>query len=145
MSEPFDLADTVVHIGLGSTMRPFGEWTWDETTLARYGTETAADGALTAWAAPGALDRTVQLSSGPAPAADHLVELTADLTVHAWDLAAAVGGVTALDPELVAAAWAYAEEHLGEDGVPGVIAPAVEVPPGTDLQTRLLARFGRRA
>jgi uncharacterized protein (TIGR03086 family) len=86
----------------------------------------------------------VHLSGGPTPATDYLVEMTADLTVHAWDLARAAGGVTALDAELVAAAFRYAEEHLGDDGVPGVIAAPVEVPPGSDLQTRLLGRFGRR-
>ncbi|WP_369139933.1 TIGR03086 family metal-binding protein [Modestobacter versicolor] len=107
--------------------------------------ETAADEALTSWAGPGALERTVHLSGGPTPATDYLVEMTADLTVHAWDLARAVGGVTELDAELVAAAFRYAEERLGDDGVPGVIAAPVEVPPGSDLQTRLLARFGRRA
>jgi uncharacterized protein (TIGR03086 family) len=105
--------------------------------------ETAADAALTSWAAPGATERTVLLSRGPTPAVDHLVEMTADLTVHAWDLARAVGGVTALDPELVTAALRYAEQQLGDDGVPGVIAAPVEVPPGADPQTLLLARFGR--
>jgi uncharacterized protein (TIGR03086 family) len=106
--------------------------------------ETAADGALTAWAGAGALDRTVRLSGGPTPALDHLIEMTADLTVHAWDLARAVDGVTELDPELVAAAYAYAADRLGDDGLPGTIDAPVEVPPGADLQTRLLARFGRR-
>jgi uncharacterized protein (TIGR03086 family) len=112
---------------------PLGSW------------ETAADAALTAWAADGALDRTVTLYSGAAAAADYLAEMTADLTVHAWDLAHALGRDTQLDDELVAAALAYAEQNLGEDGVPGVFAPPVVVPPGADLQTRLLARFGRRA
>ena len=45
MTDRFDLADTVVHVGLGSTMRPFGNWSWDEPTLTRYVSETAADGA----------------------------------------------------------------------------------------------------
>ena len=107
--------------------------------------ETAADDALTAWAGPGVLDRTVHLPGGSTPALDHLVAMTADLTVHAWDLAHAVGGVTSLDAELVTAALRYAEERLGDDGVPGAIDTPVEVPPGADLQTRLLARFGRRA
>jgi uncharacterized cupin superfamily protein len=44
VTEPFDLADTVVHIGLGSTLRPFGDWSWDAETLTHYGSETAADG-----------------------------------------------------------------------------------------------------
>ncbi|TWH74123.1 uncharacterized protein (TIGR03086 family) [Modestobacter roseus] len=107
--------------------------------------ETAADGALAAWADPAALDRTVQLSAGPASAAVYLTEMTADLTVHAWDLARAVGGDTHLDPELAAAAFRYAEAHLGDDGQPGLFAAPVEPPPGADLQTRLLARFGRRS
>ena len=107
--------------------------------------EDAADAALTAWAGDGVLTGTVQLSSGPAAAADYLVEMTADLTVHAWDLARATGGDTALDAELVAAAFRHAEANLGEDGVPGLFDAPVDLPPGADLQTRLLARFGRRA
>ncbi|MGY1844168.1 TIGR03086 family metal-binding protein [Modestobacter sp. SYSU DS0875] len=107
--------------------------------------DTAADGALAAWADPAVLDRTVQLSAGPASAADYLTEMTADLTVHAWDLARAVGGDTHLDPELAAAAFRYAEANLGDDGQPGLFAAPVEPPPGADLQTRLLARFGRRS
>ena len=107
--------------------------------------ETAADAALTAWAADGVLEGTVRLSSGPAAATDYLVEMTADLTVHAWDLARAVDGDTALDAELVAAALRYAEGHLAEDGTPGLFEAPLDVPPGADLQTRLLARFGRRA
>ena len=106
--------------------------------------ETAADSALTAWALDDEPDRTVELSRGPTPSADYLAELTADLTVHAWDLAQAVGGVTALDPALVRAALDYAEQHLGDDGVPGLIDPPVPVPSGADPLTRLLARFGRR-
>jgi quercetin dioxygenase-like cupin family protein len=45
VTERLDLADTVVHVGLGSTMRPFVDWSWDEATLTHYGSETAADGA----------------------------------------------------------------------------------------------------
>ncbi|RFU21816.1 TIGR03086 family metal-binding protein [Geodermatophilus marinus] len=106
--------------------------------------ESAADTALAAWADPAVLHRTVGLSSGPTPAAAYLTEMTADLTVHAWDLARAVGGDTRLDPELVAAATRYAEERLGPDGIPGLVGPPLPAPPGADAQTRLLARFGRR-
>jgi uncharacterized protein (TIGR03086 family) len=106
--------------------------------------ETAADGALAAWADPDVLDRTVELPSGPVPAADHLAGMTAALTVHTWDLARAVDGDAHLDPELVAAALRYAERHAGEDDLPGLLAAPVDPPAGADLQTRLLARFGRR-
>jgi uncharacterized protein (TIGR03083 family) len=133
----WSVADLVAHLT--------SEQLWVPPLLAGEPLQRAADAALTAWAADGALERTVHLYSGPAAAADYLTELTADLTVHAWDLASAVGRDTQLDAELVAAAFAYAERNLDDDGVPGIFAPPVDVPPGADLQTRLLARFGRRA
>jgi uncharacterized protein (TIGR03086 family) len=105
--------------------------------------ESAADDALTAWAGDDALAGTVELPDGPAPAAHHLRAMTAALTVHAWDLATAVGGDTDLDHELVADALQFAEEHLGDDGVPGLVDPPVAVPPGAALLTQLLARYGR--
>ena len=53
------------------------------------GWESAADAALSAFAEDDALVRTVHLTRGPTPAAEYILELTADLTVHAWDLARA--------------------------------------------------------
>jgi uncharacterized protein (TIGR03086 family) len=107
------------------------------------GWETAADGALSAFAEDDALKRTVHLSRGPTPAAEYIFEMTADLTVHAWDLASATDGDTELDAELVTAALVYAE-RMPEDGVAGMFDPPLDVPPSAPPQTRLLARFGRR-
>ncbi|SFD97416.1 TIGR03086 family metal-binding protein [Blastococcus tunisiensis] len=107
------------------------------------GWETAADGALSAFAQDDALRHTVHLSRGPVPAADYIFEMTADLTVHAWDLARATNGDTVLDGELVTAGLLYAE-RLPEEGIPGIIDPPLDVPPSAPPQTRLLARFGRR-
>jgi uncharacterized protein (TIGR03086 family) len=109
--------------------------------------ETAADTALTAWAGEHALVGTVELPGGPVPAGHHLRSMTAALTVHAWDLASAVGGDTDLDRELVADALEFAEEHQDDD-VPAGPAPRPEAAPrsvaaGADPLTRLLARFGR--
>src|SRR4051794_28514313 len=56
------------------------------------GWESAADGALSAFAEDDALLRTVHLERGPTPAGEYIQELIADLTVHAWDLARATGG-----------------------------------------------------
>jgi uncharacterized protein (TIGR03086 family) len=108
------------------------------------GWETAADGALSAFAEDDALMRTVHLSRGPTPATDYIFEMTADLTVHSWDLASATDGDTELDGELVTAALIYAE-RLPEDGIPGVVDPALDVPASAPPQVRLLARFGRRS
>ncbi len=107
------------------------------------GWETAADGALSAFAEDDALVRTVHLSRGPTPATDYILEMTADLTVHSWDLARATGGDTDLDGELVTAALVYAE-RLPEGGIPGLIDPPLDVSSSAPPQARLLARFGRR-
>jgi uncharacterized protein (TIGR03086 family) len=108
------------------------------------GWESAADDALSAFAEDDALVRTVHLSRGPTPATAYILEMTADLTVHAWDLARATDGDTELDGELVTAALVYAEQ-LPEGGIPGVIDPPLDVSATADPQTRLLARFGRKA
>ncbi|MDQ3715513.1 MAG: TIGR03086 family metal-binding protein [Actinomycetota bacterium] len=105
--------------------------------------EAAADEALTAFAAPEALQGTVVLSYGETPAADYCAEMTADLVVHSWDLAHAIGGVERLDDNLVDWTLAYAEEHLDPAGMLGVFHPAVDVPEDADKQTRMLARYGR--
>ena len=107
------------------------------------GWETAADTALTAFAEDDAMTHTVHLARGPAPATEYALELTADLTVHAWDLARATGGDTELDGELVTAALLVGE-RLPEDGVPGLFGPPVDTSPAASPQQRLLARFGRR-
>ena len=108
------------------------------------GWETAADGALSAFAEDDALVRTVHLSGGPMAASEYILEMTTDLTVHSWDLAAATAGDTELDGELVTAALVYTE-RLPQDGIPGVIGPALDVPASAPPQVRLLARFGRRS
>lgn len=127
---PADVGDRFSDDPLGDD--PVGAW------------ETAADDALTAFAAPDALQRTVGLSYGATPAADYCAEMTADLVVHAWDLAHAIGGMDRLDGDLVAWTLVYAEEHLDGSGVPGVFAAAVGVPETADPQVRMLARYGRR-
>lgn len=106
--------------------------------------ESAADGALSAFAEDDALRRTVHLERGPTPAGKYIEELTADLTVHSWDLASATGGDTELRAELVTAALLLGE-RLSEDGVPGMFEPPLDASPTAPPQTRMLARFGRRA
>ena len=107
------------------------------------GWETAADGALAAFAEDRALLHTVHLRRGPTSAAQYIEELTADLTVHGWDLARATGGDTDLDPALVTASLVVAD-RLPEDGVPGLFDPPLDVPRTAPPQVRLLGRYGRR-
>src|SRR4051794_25289831 len=85
---------------------PFASW------------EDAADSALSALAEDDAMVRTVHLERGATPARVYVEELIADLTVHTWDLAKAIGADTELSGELVTTALVVGD-RLPEDGVPG--------------------------
>jgi uncharacterized protein (TIGR03086 family) len=93
----------------------------------------------------GALDRTVNVSSGQIPATEYVGELTSDHLIHAWDLARAVGADEKLDPELVE--WLYEQAAPREDEMKsyGIYGDKIEVAHDADTQTKLLAVFGRRA
>ncbi|MCU1670381.1 MAG: hypothetical protein JWP40_3308 [Blastococcus sp.] len=132
--EPFELVDGRFPEGTSDLLGddPFTGW------------ESAADDALSAFAEDDALIRTVRLSRGPTPATEYIQEMTADLVVHAWDLARATDGDTDLDLELVTAALVFAE-RLPDDGVPGLFDPPLEVSDSAPPLIRLLARYGRKA
>jgi uncharacterized protein (TIGR03086 family) len=85
---------------------------------------------------------TVHLSYGEESAEEYVRQLVADHLVHGWDLAAATGGETRLDPELVAevAAWFAGREDLYRAA--GIIGPRVHTDPD-DPQAQLIAGFGR--
>lgn len=103
----------------------------------------AADEAMAACSAAGAMGRAVHLSAGDSPAEDYIAERVADLVLHAWDLARATGTDDRLDPELVESALGtYARSgHIWRQY--GVLGPKVEVAEGSDPQTELLAESGR--
>ena len=61
------------------------------------------------FAEPGALERTVHHPAGDMPGAMLLGLRTTDNLLHAWDLARAVGGDEALDPDLVTLVWSRLE------------------------------------
>jgi len=101
--------------------------------------------AVAAVQADGALERMVDLSSGPTPAGEYVSQLLADHLIHAWDLARAVGADERLDPELVEACAAWFVEMEPHYRAAGAIGERPETPPGADAQTVLLAAFGRTA
>jgi uncharacterized protein (TIGR03086 family) len=96
-------------------------------------------------ATPADWERLVHLSFGDVPGSEYAMQLHADLLIHGWDLARAVGGDERLDPELVGfcSTWFREREEMYRAG--GSIGPRPELPEGVDAQTELLAAFGRRA
>ena len=67
-----------------------------------------------------------------------------DVVVHTWDLARAAGLDETLDPELVHDLLVGLEPMDTYLRVGGQYGPKVEVPPGSDEQTRLIAFTGRQ-
>jgi uncharacterized protein (TIGR03086 family) len=128
----------------GSTIEEVGD-RFDGDLLgsdAHKAAKDAAQEAVAAFRAPGAIDRIVHLSFGDTPAEEYAWQLTADHLIHAWDLAAAAGGDRTLDDALVAAVadWFAGREALYRAA--GAIGPRPEVSAET-RQDRLIASFGR--
>ena len=70
--------------------------------------------------------------------------MTADHTIHSWDLARAIGADERLDPELVAVVTERLIPQIQAWRASGAFADPVPVPDDADPQTRLLAETGRR-
>lgn len=85
----------------------------------------------------------VHLSYGDEDVVEYVHQLAADHLIHAWDLAAATDGDTALDPDLVAAVaeWFSDREELYRGA--GAIGPRVDGAFDDDPRAALLAAFGR--
>lgn len=106
--------------------------------------DNAAAAAREAFAAPGALQRHVELSYGRRPAEGYCQEMTLDLTVHAWDLARGIGVDPRLDADLVVAMLEFVEPQLDHLAASGMFAPPIDVGPAADPQSKLLGLVGRR-
>lgn len=98
--------------------------------------------ATAAWASTDP-DTTVHLSYGTVPLEPYLRQQTADVTVHAWDLARATGSDETLDPELVSAVWSDLDAQRDMLAESGLFADPVPVPDDAPLQDRLIALTGR--
>lgn len=107
-----------------------GEWkTWSKL-------------ATEAWeSAP--FDETVNLSYDTVKMIDYLKEQTADVTIHAWDMARATHSDEHLDDELVAATWTIFEPQRETLAATGLYEDPVDLDPDAPLEWRLLAITGR--
>lgn len=112
----------------------------DPAAVWRSGSEDAA----AAWSAPGAWDRSVALSFGVVPATVYASQLTADMLIHGWDLAKAVGAAEPDEADLVRLVLADVEPDIENWRAAGAFGPAPETAPDADDLTRLLALAGRR-
>ena len=98
--------------------------------------------AASAWASTPA-DAPVQLAADTVTAEEYLREQVADVTIHTWDLARAIGADETLDDELVRAVWTVFEPQKDALEASGLFASPVAIPDDAPLQSRLLAVTGR--
>ncbi|HZD70525.1 MAG TPA: TIGR03086 family metal-binding protein [Actinomycetes bacterium] len=104
--------------------------------------DSAAE-AVTAVHEDGAMERTVHLSFGDFPGQEYTMQVFADLVIHGWDLARAIGADERIDPDLVEACSSWFRPMEAAYRSAGAIGPRVETPPDAGPQTLLLATFGR--
>jgi len=156
--EGWVVRDLVVHVLVGDRMAAllvdggsreeaealFVDATLPDDVLGEF--EAGADAQAAAFAEPGAMDRITAHPAGDFPVPLLLGFRIGDFTVHAWDLARAIGADETLPDELVAHVW-EGIEPLGPilassgrfgDGASGAVAEQAP------MQARLLDATGRR-
>jgi uncharacterized protein (TIGR03086 family) len=106
---------------------------------------SAIEQAHAAVAQPGALGRTVHLSFGDTSGQEYVLQLTADLAIHAWDLARATGQDDTLDRGAVALMLPWAEANWELLAASGMFGSRIDTGPGAPDDVRLLGLLGRRA
>jgi len=104
----------------------------------------AADGALAAFSAPGAMEATAHLSFGDFSGNDYCWQLIGDLAVHSWDLARAVDADQSIPADLAQAVYDFMAPMLASFGPNDYFAAAVEVPEDASAEDRLVALTGRK-
>ena len=114
--------------------------------LARAFSGRAAD-FVAAWSEPGVGERLVETPFGEQPASLYLGLATAEMLLHGWDLATAIGVPYAMNEEASARVLANMQQLLKPEMRGNGKAFAQEVPtdPATSVTEQLLAFSGRRA
>jgi uncharacterized protein (TIGR03086 family) len=101
---------------------------------------------VVAWSAPGATDRVVTTMFGEQPAQIYLGLAIADMLLHGWDLATAIGAAYTMDEQASADVLANMQRMLQPEmrGEGKAFAEEVQVDPSAPVQERLLAFSGRK-
>lgn len=101
--------------------------------------------ARAAWTDDARLDELVSVPWGKVPGRGALTGYVQEVLMHGWDLAAATGQETELDPELAEFALAFARQVLPDQPRGGEVpfAAVVPAPEGAGPYARLAAWLGR--
>ncbi len=90
------------------------------------------------------LEQLVHLSYGDVPLRQYIVDCGGDIMIHTWDIGQSIGATVLFEPAMAQMIYDHSlpqAEELRESGLYG--AP-LEVSVDADVQTKLLALFGRK-
>lgn len=90
------------------------------------------------------LDTITHLSYGDFSAHDYLQHIISFRGIRIYDIAKLIGADTTMADDLVQGLWDEFTPVIESYRQMGVFPPTVEVPEDSELQTKLLALFGRR-
>jgi uncharacterized protein (TIGR03086 family) len=101
---------------------------------------------VAAWSAPGAPDRLVTTMFGEQPAQFYLGLAAADMLMHGWDLANAIGVPYTMDEAVATEVLTNMQQMLKPEmrGQGKAFAAEVAVDPSASVQERLVAFSGRK-
>lgn len=156
--EDWTVRDLVTHVIVGQemTVALLGGATRDEVmAIAMAGSlpddpvtayEAGAEAQAAAFAAPGALDPVYPHPAGDFPGSVVLAFRVGDATLHAWDLARAIGADETLNADLVAHVWAGIEPMAPVMATSGRFGEGASgtLPADAAPQLKLLDATGRR-
>ncbi len=106
--------------------------------------DASAKAAADAFEAPGALDAPCAVSYGPVPGSVYAGHRFLDVLIHGWDVAAATGQGTDLDPNLVDGCWEVVRPQLALLQSSGAFGTAAIASADDSPQANLLAALGRK-
>jgi uncharacterized protein (TIGR03086 family) len=103
----------------------------------------ASAAALAAFDEPGAAEKMVKLPFGEMPAGVAINIAIFDVATHTWDLAKGTGQTMQLDPEVLDAAYALAQEMIPNMRAGGMVGEEVIVAVDAPMEDRLAGLTGR--
>jgi uncharacterized protein (TIGR03086 family) len=90
------------------------------------------------------LKAAAHLSFADTPNEFYIRQVGGDLLIHAWDLGQGIGKPVNLGDDLAQMLYDFTVPQKESLAASGLFAPPVPVPKTTDIQTKLLALFGRK-
>lgn len=88
-------------------------------------------------------DNMAHLSYADKPVSEYLVEIGADMMIHGWDLAQAIGAPYTIDEQSAQIIIDGSKDVIPMMQGAGMVGPAIEIPDDATAEDRLLGQFGR--